>query len=344
MSVDPNVAGPVVITEVGPRDGLQSLATPIATEEKVAMIETLIAAGLRSIEVTGFARPDVVPALADAEAVLAAILPRPGLDRRVLVPNVRGAQRAVSAGPDTLVALLTASESYSRRNQNRGVIQLVEDACRIVAIGSDAGLPVDAVIGIAFFCPYEGPIPGERIESIAERLVSCGVRSICLGASVGMADPAHTYRLCRRIGERWPDLPLALHLHDTNGMALANAVRGLDAGVRRFESAICGIGGGVAMPPGMAVGNVPTEDLVHMLSAMGVPTGLDLDAVLEAGRQVGQLLAVDPVSHALRGGTPAAVRERGGGDGSREGAGHRAVSAADSGGPVDFGRARDGAL
>lgn len=320
MGTAADATEPVTITEVGPRDGLQSLGRSIATDGKVAMIEALIAAGLRSIEVTGFARPDVVPALADAEAVLAGVPARPGLDRRVLVPNARGARRAVDAGPDTLVALITASESYSRRNQNRGVEELIDEIGRIASVGDDAGLPVDAVIGTAFFCPYEGPIAEERVESLVERLVERGVRAVCLGASVGMADPAHTYRLCQRLAQRWPDLPLALHLHDTNGMALANALRGLDAGVRRFESAICGIGGGIAMPPGMAVGNVPTEDLVHMLSAMDVPTGLDLDAVLSAGRRVADLLGIDPRSHALRGGTPAAVRARADGDddGSRQ--------------------------
>ncbi len=310
MATTGHDAAPVIITEVGPRDGLQSLGRTVPTRDKVAMVETLIAAGLRSIEVTGFARSDVVPALADAEEVLAAIPARPGLDRRVLVPNARGAHRAVDAGPDTLVALLTASESYNRRNQNRGVDELVEEVGRTAAVGREAGLPVEVVLGTAFFCPYEGPIAQERVESLVERLVELGVRAVCLGDSTGMADPAHTYRLCRRLLERWPDVPLALHLHDTNGMALANVLRGWDAGVRRFESAICGIGGGIAMPPGMAMGNLPTEDLVHMLSAMRIATGLDLDRVVAAGQRVATLLGIDARSHALRGGTPAAVRSR----------------------------------
>lgn len=336
MAATMDTPGPVVITEVGPRDGLQSLARSLPTGDKVAMIEALIAAGLRSIELTGFARSQVVPALADAEAVLAAVPARAGLDRRVLVPNMRGAQRAVAAGPDTLVALLTASESYSRRNQNRGVAELVEEAGRVVAVGRDAGLPVDAVIGISFFCPYEGHVPEDRVEWIVAQLVDHGVRSVCLGASVGMADPAHTYRLCRRLGERWPELPIALHLHDTNGMALANAVRGMDAGIRRFESAICGIGGGIAMPPGMAVGNVPTEDLLHLLDAMGVPSGLDLDEVLAAGRQVAALLGIAPRSHALRGGTRASIR-------ARRGRQDPANSRTGPRSPSDLGRDGDGA-
>ncbi|MBA2528369.1 MAG: hydroxymethylglutaryl-CoA lyase [Euzebyales bacterium] len=300
----------VTVTEVGPRDGLQSLGQQVPTSVKIAIVEELLQAGLRSIEITAFARPDVIPALSDAEEVLSAIPSRYGVDRRVLVPNLRGAERAIAAGPDTLVALVTASESYSRRNQNRGVDELVDEVGRIARLGTEAGLRVEVVLGTAFFCPYEGAIPEEHVERLVQRLLDHRVDGICLGASAGLADPAHVHRLCSRLLQRWPDVPLGLHLHDSNGMALASVVRAHDAGVRRFESAICGIGGGIAMPPGMTVGNVPTEDLVHMLCAMGLPTGLELEPIIAAAGRVAALLGIEPRSHAARGGTPGAVLAR----------------------------------
>lgn len=294
----------VTVTEVGPRDGLQSFPRPVSTDDKIRIIERLVEAGFASIEVTSFSRPDVVPHLADAEQV-AARLPRCSrVDYRALVPNRRGAERAVAAGLDTLVALLTVTESYSRKNQNRTVAELVEGVIGILEYGADVGIHVDVVVGTAFFDPYEGDTPEERVEAVFERLVEAGAQRLAVATSVGMANPAQVHHLCRRLLDRWPQLKLAVHLHDTNGMALANALAAMDAGVQRFESAICGIGGGMAMPEGMTeVGNVASEDLVHMLAEMGVHTGVDPMAAVACARQVADILGIETSSRAARGGT-----------------------------------------
>lgn len=292
----------VTITEVGPRDGLQSFPKEVSTDDKVAMINRLVDAGYRSLEVTSFVRPDVIPQMADAEEVMARIDRRDDVDHRALVPNRRGAERAVAAGVDTLVALLTVTESYSRKNQNRGVEELIAGTADILAYGREVGVPVDVAVGMAFFDPYEGDTPPERVEWVVEQLVDAGAEAMYVATSVGMGNPVAVHDLCSRLLARWPQVELGIHLHNTNGMALANAVAAMDAGVRRFEGAICGIGGGIVMPHGMSVGNVPSEDLVHMFSEMGVETGLDVDGVVAASRDVAEILGIEPLSHAARGG------------------------------------------
>jgi hydroxymethylglutaryl-CoA lyase len=293
----------VTVTEVGPRDGLQNFPAAVSTDDKVRMIELLTEAGFTSLEVTSFVRPDVVPQMADAGEVMARMERRGDVDYRALVPNVRGAQRAVEAGVDTLVALLTVTEGYSRKNQNRSVEELIAGAQGVLAYGREVGAAVDIAVGTAFFDPYEGDTPPERVEWVVEQLVAAGASRMCIAASVGMANPAEVNRLCRRLLERWPDVEFGMHLHNTNGMGLANTVAAMDAGIRRFEGAICGIGGGIVMPHGMAsAGNSASEDLVHLFSEMGVETGLDVDRVVAAATKVADLLGIEPGSHAARGG------------------------------------------
>ena len=306
----------VMIREVAPRDGLQSLGKPIATDQKIQMIDLLSETGFAAIEVTGFAHPRVIPQLADAEEVVAGITRRSGVDYRALVPNIRGAERALTAGVDTLVALMTASESYSQRNQNRSVDELIDEALKILRLGRDAGVAVDVAVGIAFFCPYEGVVPEEQVESIFARLIDGGATSLYVATTVGMANPRQVYSLCSRLLRRWPDVDLAIHLHNTNGMALANGLAAMQAGVRTFEGAVCGIGGGIAMPEELGgVGNVATEDLVHLFEECGVDTGLDVDEVTAAARSIGDLLDVRPASYITRGGSRAQVlAHRTGGD------------------------------
>lgn len=302
-----NIAERVRVTEVGPRDGLQSLGHTIPTADKLKMISILVDAGITSIEATSFVRPEVIPELADAEAVMAGVVRRPGVEYRALVPNKRGAQRAAAADVDVMVALITVSETYSRKNQNRGVDELVQSTAEILEESRASGVPVDIAVGMAFFCPYEGPIAEEQVEDLFARLIDLGGQRFYVATSVGMADPAHVNRLCARLLGRWPELSLGIHLHNTNGMALANALAAMDAGVRSFEGSICGIGGGIVMPHGMSVGNVPTEDLAHMFSEMGVDTGLDVRKISSAAVEVGALLGVEPLSYVTRGGNKEAV-------------------------------------
>ncbi|HET6549575.1 MAG TPA: hydroxymethylglutaryl-CoA lyase [Solirubrobacter sp.] len=294
----------VEVIEVGPRDGLQSLARVIPTADKLRMIELLADAGFRTIEVTALVRPDVVPQLADADRLLARLPRRDRLAYRALVANRRGAERAVAGGVDEVLGLVSCSETYNRRNQGMSVQRSVEDIravfdiCRTHDIGFTAG------IALAFFCPYEGETPMHRPLAIVDQLVAHGVERLYVAASMGMADPAHVHRLCSAILDRHPRLSLGLHLHDTNGMALANAVAAMDAGVRWFEGSICGIGGGIAMPMStLDIGNVASEDLVSMLEAMGIHTGVDVAALRDVGWEIAELLDVEPRGRFLRAGT-----------------------------------------
>lgn len=300
---DVNIADRVTITEVGPRDGLQSLGKTVPTRDKITMVDLLVNAGITSIEATAFVRPEVIPELADAEEVMARITRAPGVTYRALVPNRRGAERAVGAATDVMVALITVSETYTRKNQNRDVNGVVQSVAEILEVGRRSNTRVDIAVGMAFFCPYEGPIPEEQVEALFSRLIGVGGERFYIATSVGMADPAHVYRLCRRLLDRWPHLDLGLHLHNTNGMALANALAAMDAGVRTFEGSICGIGGGIVMPQGLTPGNVPTEDLVHMFSEMGVEVGIDLHEIARVSREIATLLDIEPLSHTARGGT-----------------------------------------
>lgn len=308
-----NLPEQVRIVEVGPRDGLQSLPDTYPTEVKLALIDALVEAGLKTIEVTGFVRPDVIPQLADAGDVLGRAERAPGVTYRALVPNAKGAELAAAAGADELLGLITASDTYNQKNSNMTVEENLDQAARIGEIAEEHRIPVVMAIGIAMFCPYEGEVPPEAVLSIIERLRSEGIDELYVATSVGLDAPGTVHALCSRILERWPDLRLGVHLHNTNGMALANALAAADAGASFFEGSICGIGGGIRMPYGIApYGNVATEDLVQMFGESGVETGLDLDAVVDAARTVSELLELETVhSYALQGGTKAAVLERG---------------------------------
>lgn len=302
----------VSIVEVGPRDGLQSLERIHPVETKVAMIERLAAAGFPTIEVTGFVRPDVIPQLADGEEVFARIRRSEGTVYRALVPNRRGAERAAGAGADELLGLITASDTYNLKNSNMTVADNLDQIAAIAEVARDAGKPIVVAIGVCMFCPYEGEIPEARVLEMIERMRESGIDSYYVATSTGLDGPAKVARLSTMILDRWPDTKLGLHMHNTNGMALANALAGLQSGVSFLEGSICGIGGGIRMPYGMAhYGNIATEDLVHLCSELGVDCGLDLEAALGAAREVKEMLELETTfSSALQGGTKAAVLEQ----------------------------------
>lgn len=298
----------VTVIEVLPRDGLQSLDRTLDTRDKVWLIDQLVRAGLQSIEVTAFAHPRVIPQLADAERVVKEILPRlvgEEVDLRALVPNLTGAMRAADAGVTTIVALMTATESYSRKNQNRTVSEVLDEIARISTFVSGTGTALEVNIGTAFYDPYEGPTPYERLRSSISRVRELGIEAIGIAASVGLADPAETFRRCRRLINDFPGIDLGLHVHNTNGMGLANVLAALQAGVKRFESSMCGIGGGIVMPDGMSSlsGNVPTEDLVQMLDAMDVVSGLEPTSMVTCAIHIGRRLDLPVYSYSARGGT-----------------------------------------
>jgi len=303
----------VTLVEVGPRDGLQSLPETYPLDVKVEMVETLARAGLEKIEVTAFVRPDVIPQLADAEELFARLTRFDGCVYRALVPNRRGVERAVAAGADELVGLISASETYNKKNQNMTIEENLEAVAGMAEIARRERVPLVMAIAIAMFCPYEGEIPESRVLELIERMRGEGVEEFCVATSVGLDGPRKVHSLCSQILDRWPGMTLGLHLHNTNGMALANALAGMDAGVGVFEGSICGIGGGIRMPYGIPhYGNVSTEDLAHMFFELGVETGVDLPELFGAGRHVKELLGLEATfSHALQGGTKADVLERG---------------------------------
>ena len=298
----------MTIAEVGPRDGLQSFSRWIETADKVRMIDRLTDAGLPVIEVSSFVSPKAVPHLRDAEEVFATIRRKPGVVYRGLVPNARGAERAVEARVGEMLGLLTVSATYTRKNQNMTMDEGVAQNLRAFRIASDAGIPFVMALGMAFWCAYEGLIPESDVIAIVRRLHHGGVRRFYLAGSLGMEDPLHVNRLFRRLADAFPDAAFGFHVHNLSGMATANVLAALDAGAQWLEGSICGIGGGTSMPTSLgAVGNFPTEDLVGMLAEMHVDTGVDAAGIVDASREIAALLGIEPRSHRGNGATRGAV-------------------------------------
>lgn len=277
------------VVEVGPRDGLQSFPRFVETDDKVRLIDMLSAAGLPVIEAVSFASPKFIPNLADAEAVMARITKRPGTIYRGLVPNRRGAERAIATPVDELVGLITASATYTRKNQNASNDAIIAEAVAAFRIAEQAGRGFVMGIGMAMWCPYEGVIPEATVVDIVQRLWAGGIRAFTLAGSMGMEDPRQVGALFTRLADRFPGIRLGYHVHNMSGMATANILAALDAGVDAFEGSICGLGGGMATK---VVGNLPTEDIVQMLNECRIATGVDTEAVIDTARRIGDLLGV----------------------------------------------------
>lgn len=283
----------VTIVDVCPRDGMQTvLHEPgvrwLSTSEKVHMIQTLDSTGVEEIEITGFVHPKVIPSLADAEDVAKASLEMSlQATLRALVPNYRGAQRALDVGLRKISCLIVASETYQKLNSNMSVEENVSQIERTVELARAEGLSVNVVVAVGFVCPYEGKMPEDRILELVERFVHMGVTDITLADSVGLAWPTLVRERFGAVLRRWPSLDLAFHLHTLAGLALANAFVAYETGVRRFEGAVGGIGGGIAMPVHTTqMGNVATEDLVYMFQSCGVPTGIDQAKIAALGHEL----------------------------------------------------------
>lgn len=300
------------VVDVAPRDGLQSFPRSVDTATKVAMIDRLSRTGLPVIEVTNFAHPRVIPNLADAEDVCARIARRPGVVYRGLVPNARGAARALAmpapARLDELLGLITVSEAYNLKNQNMTPEAGVAEAIRTFEVVDRAGTPFVMALGMAMWCPYEGSIPAEKVLALVARLRNAGMRRFYLAGSLGMEDARQVSELFGRVLDRHGDIEVGFHVHNLAGSGTANVLAALDAGAAFVEGAICGIGGGIAMPHSIAsVGNLATEDIVHMLNEAGVETGVATAEIVAAARDIGALLGIEPASHTAHIGTRADV-------------------------------------
>ncbi|MDO8615654.1 MAG: hydroxymethylglutaryl-CoA lyase [Dehalococcoidia bacterium] len=269
----------VTITEVGPRDGLQNEARIIPLDRKIALIDRLSATGLGRIEAASFVHPKAIPQMADAGDVMGAIQRWPGVTYIGLVPNEVGARNAIAAGVDEISVVVSASESHNRANVNRSVAESLEGIGAVAALARGAGLPWAAYIATAFGCPYEGAVDPSRVIAIACALREAGAYVVALGDTIGVANPRQVFGLVSRLRDEAPG-PMRLHFHDTRGMALANIVAAMEVGAAQFDGSIGGLGG-CPYAPG-ASGNVATEDMVGMLHGMGIETGIDLDALLDA--------------------------------------------------------------
>ncbi len=272
----------VSIYEVSPRDGLQNEKPPIPLEGKLELLRALVRSGLRRIELTSFVSPRWVPQLADAdELVRAASIPE-GVTVSALVPNAKGFERALAAGLREIAVFMSASETHNRKNTNKSIEQSLDTFEEVVLPAREAGLAVRAYVSTVWGCPYEGDVPLERSLTIARRLLALGCYQVSLGDTIGVGTPLQTRDIVKAFLAELPASQLALHLHDTRGTALANALVGLELGIRDFDASVAGIGG-CPYAPG-AAGNLATEDLVYMLHGLGVSTGVDLDLLIEAGR------------------------------------------------------------
>ena len=290
----------VRIVEVGPRDGLQNESTPIPTDAKVELIDRLSASGLEHIEVTAFVNPARIPQLADAEEVCKRIARRDGVTYSALVPNTKGYDRATgAAGLRDIAVFLSASETHNERNIGTSIDGAFERYRDVTERAAADGVKVRGYVSVAFGCPYEGFVPRDRVVTIAQRLLEMGCYQVSLGDTTGLANPAQvaqTVADLRSSGAAGGQI--ALHLHDTRGTGLANALAGLGAGVTTFDSSVGGLGG-CPYAPG-ATGNVATDELVYMLEEMGVSTGVDLEAILQAAEGVARVLGKEVPSRYLK--------------------------------------------
>jgi hydroxymethylglutaryl-CoA lyase len=273
------------IYEVGPRDGLQNEARYVPTADKIRFIDSLVAAGIRNIEITSFVSPKWIPQLADAAEVARGVARPPGVRMSALVPNRRGLDTALAAGMKEIAVFLSASETHNKKNVNKTIADTLSAFRETVPPALAAGVPVRAYVSTVFGCPYEGDVDPARVVSLAGELIELGVYQISLGDTIGVANPAQVEDVLGQVLAKHPAGSLAVHFHDTQGTALANCLVALQMGITTIDSAAGGLGG-CPYAPG-ASGNLATEDVVAMLHAMNVQTGIDLDALTEASRTAG---------------------------------------------------------
>lgn len=284
----PRLPERVRIREVGPRDGLQNEPTIVATADKLRLIAALAATGLSEIEVGSFVRPQNVPQMADTDAVFAQLVRRPGVVYSAIIPNSVGARRAIAANADSVQIFLSASERHNQSNVNMSIAQSLTAVADMATRLAAAGKPFEAVLAVAFGCPFEGAVPIPHVLDLTARLLDLGAQHITYGDTTGMAYPTLVQAMVVAFRTRFPQQPLRLHLHCARGAGLANVLAALQVGITEFDSSIGGIGG-CPFAPG-APGNLCTEDLTHMLHEMGIATGLDLNALLDCALMLEHLL------------------------------------------------------
>ncbi|MDW5327322.1 hydroxymethylglutaryl-CoA lyase [Plantactinospora sp. KLBMP9567] len=291
--------GAVSIREVGPRDGLQN-EDPVPTEGKIRLLDLLGSTGVRRIEAVSFVHPKAIPQMADADEVWARATRAPQVRYSALVPNSKGAQRALAAGFTEIEVVVSASDTHNRRNVNRSTAESLDDIAGLISLLHEAGATAEVIVATSFGCPYEGDVDPARVAGIVDRVVADGADRVAFGDTTGMATPRRVQELVTAVRNRQPDIPVLLHFHNTRGTALANLLTALELGVSEYDASVGGLGG-CPYAPG-ASGNVATEEVVHMLHDMGIETGVDLDALLEAAAYAEQLVGRELPSGVLRAG------------------------------------------
>jgi len=284
----------VEIVEVGPRDGLQNEPASLPAAVKVALIERLAEAGCRVVEAGAFVSPKWVPQMADTAEVLAALRRRPGVRYPVLVPNLKGLERALAAGVEEIAVFGAASETFTQRNINCSIAESLERFAPVCREALAAGLRVRGYVSCVLGCPYEGAVPVEKVAEVAAALEALGCGEISLGDTIGVGTPLKARAMLAAVAERVPLDRLAVHFHDTYGQALANILACLEFGVATVDAAVAGLGG-CPYARG-ASGNVATEDVVYMLNGLGIETGIDLEKLAAAGAAICAELGRPPAS------------------------------------------------
>ena len=286
----------VKLLDVGPRDGLQNEKQPVDTAAKVELVHRLQAAGLREIEVTSFVSPKWVPQMADNHAVMGGIRRAPGVRYSVLTPNMKGLEAALLDKPDEIVVFGAATEAFSQRNINCSIAESVERFRPVVAAAKQHGIKVRAAISCAVGCPYQGEVSADEVEHLVRLMKDIGVDHCGIADTIGVGTPAKVQAAMERALKHFPIDEVSGHFHDTYGQALANIYACLEMGIHQFDTSIAGLGG-CPYAKG-ATGNVATEDVLFMLNGLGIETGVDLDALVDAGAFISGVLGRPPVSRA----------------------------------------------
>jgi hydroxymethylglutaryl-CoA lyase len=289
----------ISLREVGPRDGLQN-EDPVPTDAKVALIDSLSKTGVQRIEAVSYVRPSAIPQMADADEVWQQTTKNENVRYSALVPNLKGAIRALDGGFTELEAVVSASETHNRKNVNRSTEQSLDEIAEIIALAHDRGATVQVIVSTAWGCPYEGDVPVARTVQVATRAIRDGADSSSFGDTTGMATPARVERLVGEFRSAHPEQSLNLHFHNTRGTGLANVLTALQMGVTDFDASVGGLGG-CPYAPG-ATGNIATEELVHMVEDMGVATGIDLEAMIDAAAEAERIVGRTLPSQVLRAG------------------------------------------
>jgi hydroxymethylglutaryl-CoA lyase len=286
----------VTLVEVGPRDGLQNEAQPVAAADKIELVRRLQEAGCREIEVTSFVSPKWVPQMADNAVVMAGIERRPGVRYSVLTPNLKGLEAALASRPDEVVVFGAATEAFSQRNINCSIDESFERFRPVVAAAREAGVKVRGAISCALGCPYQGEVSADEVERVVRLMKSIGVDHCGVADTIGVGTPRRVQAAMARALKHYPIDEVSGHFHDTYGQALANIHACLQMGIHVFDASIAGLGG-CPYAKG-ATGNVATEDVLFMLDGMGIETGINLDVLVDAGAFISRVLGRAPVSRA----------------------------------------------